>query len=269
MRTDAGLTRTEAEGTRTDAEEYIIEVVHSDYSFPSKRLAGQTKDQIYENLYFGERISSRVRAETLERGLSAKALAKAEAINFNIPLDLQAGKVNLIGFQRRIISPIKTLQDFLTKPKDEKEKAYRQILKEVRFRKLGKSVALIAPLIALLNLIVSPGWLTIVILAVHSSVYFFFKHLTLKYQPIPWGLSKEKISGQVLPKTLIRLFESQFGKQIALHITDQRGRYGFLVGPEKYYLTAEKPKYILPEEKIEIEGAKEILVKRDIEMKRE
>jgi len=240
-----------ADLTRTDVDNYIIEVTHADYIFPSKRLAGQSKDQIYENLYFGQPI--------LRQGV----------INFNIPLDLKEGKVSLIGFNRRIISPIRTLQELISKPKDEKEKEYRRILKEVRVRKISKSIALIAPMIALLNFVVSPGYLTFVILLIHFSVYFFFKHLALKYQPTPWGLSKEKISGQVLPKTLIRLFESQFGKQIALHITDQQGRYGFLVGPGKYYLTAEKPKYILPEGKIEIEGEKEILVKRDIEMEKE
>ena len=55
----------------------------ADYAFPSQKMAGQTKDELYDNLYFGETLNVK------EDG---------EIINKNIPMD--ATKFNWNEFEK-------------------------------------------------------------------------------------------------------------------------------------------------------------------------
>ena len=237
---------------------YQIQVIHSDYIFPSKILSGKETDGVYLDLYTGNRFE--IKNEEKEKRTEKKV------INFNIPLDLKEGRINLVGSSKRIKIKPRKIDDYLNLPKSEREREFKLILKQARQRKFATSFAFISPILALINLIVSPGILTIIFLLFNIFLFFLFKKLALKIKPKPWGKTFEKISGKALPNTLIRLFDCQFGKQIACQFTDNSGRYGFLVGPEEYYLTAEKPNYILPEEKITIKGEKERIVKRDLGM---
>ena len=77
---------------------------------------------------------------------------------------------------------------------------------------------------------------------------------------------KEKISTAILSQ--VRLFDAKYGRLLSTTISKNDGRYGFLVGDNKYLLNSTKKGYILPEGKVEIEGDSKKIVKEDLGMKK-
>ncbi len=65
-----------------------------------------------------------------------------------------------------------------------------------------------------------------------------------------WGTAYDSVTKQPLDPAIIKLINAQTGKVVETVITDLAGRYGFLVVPGQYYITAEKTHYLFPSKKI-------------------
>ncbi len=232
--------------------DYQLEVNSVDYNFPSKYLNQQPSDRLYQNLYYGSVFRS-----------GAEGL-----INFNLPLDLQEGKTSIAGSTKKVKSSFANLEEFFKAPADEKEKAYHQVKRQANLRKLAQGISYLSPSLALVNLIISPNALTLVFLFVHLILLFIFRffnpNVLIKSLGRTFNLNTQEPVGQ----TLVYLFEPQFNKLVQTQIADTRGKYGFLIGDEKYYLVAQKPGYVFPQDKMEIVGQAESMVKKDLGMKR-
>ncbi|TET84662.1 MAG: carboxypeptidase regulatory-like domain-containing protein [Candidatus Nealsonbacteria bacterium] len=58
-----------------------------------------------------------------------------------------------------------------------------------------------------------------------------------------YGLIKDAQTGEPLGSAIIRVFNEEYGQMVQERITDQKGRYLFLVPPGIYYLIAKKEGY--------------------------
>ncbi len=62
----------------------------------------------------------------------------------------------------------------------------------------------------------------------------------------PWGKVYDSETGQGISLVAVRLFEKEFNKLLKTELTDNKGRFGFLVGPGKYYIQVVKKDFAFP-----------------------
>jgi len=232
--------------------DYQLEVNSVDYVFPSKYLNQQPSDRLYPNLYYGSVFRS----------------GPGGLINFNLPLDLQEGKTIMAGSTKKVKSSFANLEQFSSAPQDEKEKAYRQVKRQSNLRKLAQGISYLSPGLALLNLIISPNTLTLIFFFIHLALLFIFRIFNPNVLIKPLGKIFNLSTQESIGQGLVYLFEPQFNKLIQTQIVDAQGRYGFLIGEEKYYLVAQKPGYVFPQDKVEIVGQVEGIAKKDLGLKK-
>jgi hypothetical protein len=66
----------------------------------------------------------------------------------------------------------------------------------------------------------------------------------------PWGTVYDSVTKRPIDPAYVSLIEINTGKEVASAITDLDGRYGFLVPPGKYRITARKTNYLFPSTKV-------------------
>ena len=74
-------------------------------------------------------------------------------------------------------------------------------------------------------------------------LYYLFKRLATPKKPKNWGIVYDKSDKRPINRAVARLFSKQFNKLVATEITDNNGRYSFMVGPNEYYITFDKNGY--------------------------
>jgi 5-hydroxyisourate hydrolase-like protein (transthyretin family) len=62
-------------------------------------------------------------------------------------------------------------------------------------------------------------------------------------KPAGWGVVLDKKTGKPVPNAVVRLFESRYNKLIDTVLTDSRGRYALLLGPNVYQTRFDKRGY--------------------------
>ena len=58
-----------------------------------------------------------------------------------------------------------------------------------------------------------------------------------------WGVVTDEVTKKPIPHAVVRLFSLPYHKLVETQVSDQRGRYYFLVGKNKYYVTVTQPGY--------------------------
>ncbi len=128
-------------------------------------------------------------------------------------------------------------------PVEAKAKSSRHITWAGIGRRLQKSIAILSILAMVVAVIIKPSILMIVLLAVNVATYVVFRRLSVAARPKNWGIVYDESTGKPIRNALARIFEAKFNKLLETQITDNRGRYSFLVGRNVYYVTFEKPGY--------------------------
>ena len=98
-------------------------------------------------------------------------------------------------------------------------------------------------LVSLLTVIILPGALNYTVLGIYIlfdilKVYFTFHLLR------PFGLVVDEATREPLPLSVVRIFEAEKNWLLATKVTDEQGRFNFLLTPGKYYLTCYKAGYL-------------------------
>jgi len=62
----------------------------------------------------------------------------------------------------------------------------------------------------------------------------------------PWGVVFNAETGQPLSLAIVRIYETKYNRVLERVVTDNQGRYGFLVKPGEFYITCSKSGYIFP-----------------------
>jgi len=111
------------------------------------------------------------------------------------------------------------------------------------FRTIQKYAAIVGVLFAAIVCLIIPSTFTISVAIAQVFIYFLFNHLTKVRKPKGWGIVYDKNNGQPLSNTVVRIFEPKYNKLLETAITDRKGRYSFLVGPNEYYTRYEHKGY--------------------------
>ncbi len=110
-------------------------------------------------------------------------------------------------------------------------------------KKLQHAVSLSGLVISFITVVIAPRLLIILLFLLHVAIYILFRRLAYPKKPKNWGIVYDKKTKEPLEKTVVRIFDNKFNKLLDTQVTSSRGRYGFLVGPNVYYLTADRPGY--------------------------
>jgi len=178
--------------------QYRIVANKTNYEFPSKKLVGRSRDELYQDLYFNEII------DVAEDG---------EVIMKNIPLD-----------------PIKFDWNEFAK-KDKKLMRFfsrRQIWINV----ISDLLFILGLVITTISTINSPVIYNIIILAIYV-VIIFLKRTILK--PRAYGHIKEKSSRNPLSFAVVRIFFEGNDHEVIHKVADKTGKYYCLIPNGTYY----------------------------------
>ena len=77
----------------------------------------------------------------------------------------------------------------------------------------------------------------------HIALFGLFTRLAKPPKFKKWGVVTDAATGKPVKNAIVRLFEPEYNKLLGTQITDAKGRYGFLVGRNIFYLTVEKAGY--------------------------
>ncbi len=181
---------------------YILNANKTNYLFPSKKLAGQTADVLYNNLYFGEELNIEDPSILLSK---------------NIPLD-----------------PLKFDWNEFTKGQKKLMKFYSE--KEKLIRIITDWLFRIGFLISLLSLFLVSAPYNLIIFGLYLVIYSLRK-IGLRQKAL--GSLIEK-NGNPLSFAIIRIFDAELKVEITHKVANKIGRYYCLVNKGKYYIKIEK-----------------------------
>ena len=185
------------------AGKYKMIAQKTNYKFPSRKLFGKTKDELYNDLYFGEGI------EVKEAG---------EVIVKNIPLDQE--KFDWNEFAKRKKNLLKFYSRF-----------------DLLLRRLSDLLFVFGFFAAIVAVIFLPYPYNYAIFG----LYLFLLILRLLgVKPKTYGLIFEKETGFPLSFAIVRVFALELEKEMFQRVVDKFGRYYILVPKGRYYLKIEK-----------------------------
>jgi hypothetical protein len=202
--------------------EYHIVANKTHYKFPSDKLKGVARDELYENLYYGDPFQVR------EGGV----------VQYNIPLD-----------------PIEFDWNEFTKNQD---KVFQVYSKQQNIRRwLFNITFYFGFLFSTATVIFTPTPLNIGVVGIYVTILAFqiFWRSTHKVTRV-----MNKTTGKTLPFALIKVWYPGLNTIAKKVVTDELGRFYFLVPPGQYYVTIEAK---------QLDGSyKEVLKTEPMELKR-
>lgn len=112
-----------------------------------------------------------------------------------------------------------------------------------RARLAQNTVAVLGNLGAVAVLILRPSVFTAAMAGGQLLVYALIRRLTSPKKPVNWGIVYDPATGRPLSNVIARIFEPKYNKLLETTVTDSRGHYTFLLGPNEYYAVFEKQGY--------------------------
>ena len=126
----------------------------------------------------------------------------------------------------------------------EKFRAPAAVIFRKRLRLLQHMVAVAGVLVALAVTIIRPNVFSIGMVGIQMLMYLLAKRLATPHRPINWGIVYDKKTGRPIAQTIARIFEPKYNKVLETQVTDSKGRYAFLLGPNEYFAMFEKKGYM-------------------------
>ena len=156
-------------------------------------------------------------------------------------------------------------------PVEAKVKGVRRISWEKKLRAVQHAVSLTGIVLTGVSIYIIPRWYLWVFLFVHAVVYVMFLRYLKPKKPKGWGIVYDQGDKKPVGKAVARLYTKQYNKLVDSQVTDKKGRYAFLVGPNSYYLTFEHAAYQprrTPDLDLAKESADKLLIKKDVALER-
>lgn len=125
-------------------------------------------------------------------------------------------------------------------------KSYRAI-KMLRFwanalQKLSPWILALGVILSVFTAALAPSLLSYIVLGIYAALIILkiiFREVFFK----SFGWILDKSTDKPVPLSVVRLFEKNKNWLLATRVTDQDGRFNFLIGPGDYYVTAAKEGY--------------------------
>lgn len=182
--------------------QYRIVANKTNYAFPSKKLAGKTSDEMYQDLYFGEVI-------TIKEG---------EVITKNIPMD--AINFDWNEFAKRD----QKLMKFYSRT-------------DVWIARISNLLFYIGFFVTTVAVWVTPTVYNVVIFILYI-IIFCLKRTVLK--PRPFGKLVYRSGNTPVSFAIIRVYAVGTDREVIKKVSDRTGRYYCLVPNGAYYVKIEK-----------------------------
>ncbi len=116
----------------------------------------------------------------------------------------------------------------------------KAVLRHIRLRRAQKAIAISGTILAIVAAVIHPSKFTIVMVVIQIALYLLVKRLAMPKRPKSWGIVYDEQTGRPLEKVIARVFEPKYNKLLETTVTDSKGRYTFLLGPNEYYTVYEK-----------------------------
>jgi len=117
-------------------------------------------------------------------------------------------------------------------------------VKKIRaLRKLQYRFAFIGILVSLSVFLIQMSIWTGTVLGIQIVVYLLVRRLATSKKPKSWGIVYDQKTQRPIGNVVVRIFEPKYHKLLETGITDNKGRYTFLLGPNEYSSTFEKGGY--------------------------
>ncbi len=174
---------------------------------------------------------------------------EAQKNNFIFPSKFLAGyksdgqKVDIYhGEPLEVLKPASITASVPLDPLGAQKKPLRLVLEKFG-RRLQVAISWSGILITAASLYISPKWYIAALLVTHVLFFLIFRRLALPSKPKNWGIISDDASRTPISRVIARLFNSQFNKLVDTQITDASGKYYFMAGDAKYYITYEHKEY--------------------------
>ncbi len=119
----------------------------------------------------------------------------------------------------------------------------RRLALEKIGRRIQGVVSLVGLVATAVSFYISPKWYVGALLAGHIIITVVFRRLAMPPRPKSWGIVYDASNKKPIGRAVARLFSAQFNKLISTQITDAKGRYYFLAGDNRFYVTYEHKEY--------------------------
>lgn len=149
-----------------------------------------------------------------------------------------------------------------------KESMPGAVRRRIALRKVETVVGTVSPVLALVAVVISPTPLTIGLFSGQVGMYGLMRYLAKPHKLKGWGIVYDAATSKPLGRAIVRVFEPIYNKLLEMQVTDDQGRYSFLVGPNRYRLTVDKEGY----EPKKIDGIdhrdkkESVLIKEDVKL---
>ena len=124
-----------------------------------------------------------------------------------------------------------------------KEETPKAIIRNTRLRRANLMLGALSIGTSGAAFLIIPRPLALIPIIAHITLYGVFKHLAIGKKPKNLRRVKDADTRSPLAGAIARIFDTQFNKLLETQVTDRSGRYGFLAGPNEYYVAVEKPGY--------------------------
>jgi hypothetical protein len=181
---------------------YKIIANKTNYIFPSQKLVGKTKDELYDNLYFGDQVE----------------IKRDEVVTRNIPLDSIKFDWNEYTKQNKSLTKFFTRWDLF-------------------LRKISDFMYFVGFIIAIIAFFLAPYPYNSIILGLYV---FLLVLRILGIKPRPYGSVIDIENGTPIAFSILRIMDPSSNREISHKITDKYGRYFCLIPKGKYYVKIEK-----------------------------
>ncbi len=128
-------------------------------------------------------------------------------------------------------------------PTGQEAKAPHKIRIERYVRRAMYALSVIGLVVSVVIAMLQPSVWTILVAVAQVVVFLTFLRLAIPHRPKTWGIVYDAHSRRPLGNAVVRIFDPTYNKLLETQVTDGRGRYAFLVGPNEYYATYEKGGY--------------------------
>lgn len=119
----------------------------------------------------------------------------------------------------------------------------KEALRNISRDHLKRIIGSLGPIFALLYFIFFPSLYSGILVLLHLFATLAFHRYSAKQIRNYWGHVYDKTDKKPISRAVTRIFSSEYGRMLEYYVTDSKGRYGFLVGANRYYVTGDKPGY--------------------------
>lgn len=183
------------------AGQYALKAQKTHYQFPSQILNGREHDELYDNLYFGDPISS----------------SGEEVISRNIPLDP-------VGFDWNEF--VKNRANYFT--------VFSK--REVVRTRIINTIFTIGFVLSLLAVIFTPSNFNFIVLVSYVVIHLFELFWKIRHKIV----TIKKADGGMVSFAVVKIYMSGVNQMIKTVVTDQFGRFFALVRPGTYYYVVDE-----------------------------